>query len=356
MGDKRMLNKMKTLIAAVALSGTVSANAQAATFPVQNGDTLSYHPSVQNTSVENLGNWNHLITDIILPKDALTNATKKHDTVKQDATLWDKVMNYNVNVSQIKEWNKLITDFIHPGSNLFIFDGLNTNKAVKIEQEKPTAPVAALSRPTLAKVEAIATAPSTATTKVEAAPKATASSPAQAKVEAAPKATALSPAPAKVEAAPKATALSPAQAKVEAAPKATASSPAPAKAEATPKATEPSPAPAAQAPKESTPATTDNRSSKEITVKATAYTASCTGCSGITATGINIKANPNEKVIAVDPSVIPLGSKVYVEGFGEATAEDTGGAIKGNRIDVFIPSEQGAVKFGVKQLKVKILN
>lgn len=118
--------------------------------------------------------------------------------------------------------------------------------------------------------------------------------------------------------------------------------------------------PAAQAPKESEPAveaaSTTNTSSREITVKATAYTASCEGCSGTTATGINLKANPNAKVIAVDPSVIPLGSKVYVEGYGNATAADTGGAIKGNRIDVFIPAEQDAINFGVKQLKVTILN
>ena len=60
------------------------------------------------------------------------------------------------------------------------------------------------------------------------------------------------------------------------------------------------------------------------------------------------KANPNTKVIAVDPTVIPLGSKVYVEGYGNAIAEDTGGAIKGNRIDRFIPSEQDAINFGVK--------
>ncbi|MBW8347831.1 LysM peptidoglycan-binding domain-containing protein [Bacillus sp. IITD106] len=105
------------------------------------------------------------------------------------------------------------------------------------------------------------------------------------------------------------------------------------------------------------PATsTNNTSSKEITVKATAYTASCEGCSGITATGINLKENPNAKVISVDPSVIPLGSKVYVEGYGEAIAGDTGGAIKGNKIDVFIPSKQDAINFGVKQLKVTILN
>lgn len=140
-------------------------------------------------------------------------------------------------------------------------------------------------------------------------------------------------------------------------------SPTPVKAAAAPPAPQPTPAPAkvavapkpvAKAPQVSAPAV--NTSTREITVKATAYTASCTGCSGITATGINIKANLNAKVIAVDPNVIPLGSKVYVEGFGEATAADTGGAIKGNRIDVFIPSEQDAVNFGVKQLKVKILN
>src|SRR5690606_25533069 len=61
-------------------------------------------------------------------------------------------------------------------------------------------------------------------------------------------------------------------------------------------------------------------SGKEFYVTATAYTASCNGCSGVTATGFNLRANPDAKVIAVDPSVIPLGSKVYVEGYGYAIA------------------------------------
>ncbi|MEZ0479602.1 ubiquitin-like domain-containing protein [Planococcus sp. SSTMD024] len=95
---------------------------------------------------------------------------------------------------------------------------------------------------------------------------------------------------------------------------------------------------------------------KEFYVSATAYTASCTGCSGITATGINLKANPGLKVIAVDPSVIPLGSKVWVEGYGNAIAGDTGGAIKGNKIDLFMPNRSDAIAFGRKQVKVKILN
>ena len=100
----------------------------------------------------------------------------------------------------------------------------------------------------------------------------------------------------------------------------------------------------------------EDEGTKQITVKATAYTASCEGCSGTTATGVDLNANPDAKVIAVDPSVIPLGSKVYVEGYGVATAADTGGAIKGNRIDVFLPSEQDAINWGNKQVRVKILN
>jgi N-acetylmuramoyl-L-alanine amidase len=95
---------------------------------------------------------------------------------------------------------------------------------------------------------------------------------------------------------------------------------------------------------------------KEITVEATAYTADCEGCSGTTSTGIDLKANPNQKVIAVDPNVIPLGSKVHVEGYGEAIAGDIGGAIKGKKIDVFIPSKSDAKQWGRKDVQVKILN
>ncbi|MGP7815843.1 LysM peptidoglycan-binding domain-containing protein [Niallia sp. 01092] len=100
----------------------------------------------------------------------------------------------------------------------------------------------------------------------------------------------------------------------------------------------------------------EQSSGKELTVTATAYTASCEGCSGITKTGINLKERPNEKVISVDPSVIPLGTKVYVEGYGTAIAGDTGGAIKGNKIDVFVSSNKDALDWGRKKVKVKILD
>ncbi|WP_186669891.1 3D domain-containing protein [Sporosarcina sp. BP05] len=108
------------------------------------------------------------------------------------------------------------------------------------------------------------------------------------------------------------------------------------------------------------PAKTVSRSTttndvKEFTVTATAYTAYCNGCSGITKTGINLRVNSELKVIAVDPNVIKLGTKVHVEGYGYAIAADTGGAIKGNKIDVFIPSKSGAYKWGRKKVKITII-
>ncbi|MFA1822361.1 ubiquitin-like domain-containing protein [Virgibacillus oceani] len=97
-------------------------------------------------------------------------------------------------------------------------------------------------------------------------------------------------------------------------------------------------------------------SSKEFTMSSTAYTANCNGCSGYTATGINLNANPNKKVVAVDPSVIPLGSRVWVEGYGEAIAGDTGGSIVGNKIDVHVPNQAAASSWGRKTVTVKKLD
>ncbi|WP_342507662.1 ubiquitin-like domain-containing protein [Sporosarcina sp. FSL K6-2383] len=95
---------------------------------------------------------------------------------------------------------------------------------------------------------------------------------------------------------------------------------------------------------------------QEFYVTATAYTAYCNGCSGITKTGINLRANPDLKVIAVDPNVIPLGSKVWVEGYGYAIAGDTGSAIKGMKIDLHVPTKNAAYKFGRRQVKMKVID
>ena len=68
----------------------------------------------------------------------------------------------------------------------------------------------------------------------------------------------------------------------------------------------------------------------KLRVFATSYDSTCPGCSGTTALGL--KAGYG--VIAVDPKIIPLGTKVYVQGYGEAVAGDTGGSIKGNVVDL----------------------
>ncbi|OAK33268.1 cell wall-binding protein EntB [Bacillus wiedmannii] len=99
---------------------------------------------------------------------------------------------------------------------------------------------------------------------------------------------------------------------------------------------------------------------RELTVVATAYTAdpSENGTYGgrvLTAMGHDLTSNPNMRIIAVDPKVIPLGSKVWVEGYGEAIAGDTGSAIKGNRIDVLMGSKSKAMNWGRQTVKVKIL-
>ncbi|QPC48471.1 DUF348 domain-containing protein [Mangrovibacillus cuniculi] len=95
---------------------------------------------------------------------------------------------------------------------------------------------------------------------------------------------------------------------------------------------------------------------REFTVSSTAYTAHCNGCSGVTATGINLRNNPGMKVIAVDPNVIPLGTKVWVEGYGYAVAADTGSAIKGNKIDVFFAEKSQAYRWGRKSVTIRILD
>ncbi|WP_024371364.1 3D domain-containing protein [Exiguobacterium sp. ZOR0005] len=97
---------------------------------------------------------------------------------------------------------------------------------------------------------------------------------------------------------------------------------------------------------------------KSYTMNASAYTPYCKGCSGKTALGWNVRTQKHN-VVAVDPRVIPLGSKVqvYVGGklMGTYTAADTGGAIKGNKIDILMYSQSAALKFGRKTVTVKVL-
>jgi len=88
-----------------------------------------------------------------------------------------------------------------------------------------------------------------------------------------------------------------------------------------------------------------------LNVRATAYTPLDPGCNGITATGTQARYG----VLAVDPNVIPYGTRVYIPGYGYAVAEDCGGAIKGNRVDVCYETKQEARNWGVKNVTIYIL-
>jgi 3D (Asp-Asp-Asp) domain-containing protein len=84
---------------------------------------------------------------------------------------------------------------------------------------------------------------------------------------------------------------------------------------------------------------------------ATAYTASCAGCSGYTATGYRA----GRGIVAVDPRVIPLGTRLFIPGYGFAIAGDTGGDIVGHRIDLGFNSYSDAVQFGRRTIRVYTL-
>lgn len=97
-----------------------------------------------------------------------------------------------------------------------------------------------------------------------------------------------------------------------------------------------------------------NVSGRTITMRSTAYTSdpSENGGYSTTAMGTAIRYG----VAAVDPNVIPLGTRLYIEGYGYARAEDTGGAIKGNKIDLVFGSKAQSNSWGRRTVKVTILN
>ena len=91
--------------------------------------------------------------------------------------------------------------------------------------------------------------------------------------------------------------------------------------------------------------------SEAMTMEASAYLPSDGGGSGITASGMVAQRG----VVAVDPRVIPLGTRLYIPGYGDAVAGDTGGAIKGHKIDLCMESYNEAMQFGRRSVTVYIL-
>ncbi|CAI8838946.1 Cell wall-binding protein YocH [Priestia megaterium] len=311
-----------TAILSAGFVGAASASTSG-TYHVEKGDTLWKVAQKHSVSVDELKDANNLTSNIIYPNQELNVATIKEMThkVQQGNTLWSISQQYGVTVDQIKEWNGLKSDLIYPGEQLKIQspNGQSQQSSPSVAQAAPEAQ------------QAQAPAEQTQEEQQQAQAEQAQKEQQQAQAEQAQK----EQQQAQAEQAQK----EQQQAQAEQAQK------------------EQQQAQAEQAQKEQQPAESSQQANgKSMTVEATAYTANCAGCSGTTATGVDLKANPNQKVIAVDPSVIPLGSKVYVEGYGEAVAADTGGAIKGNRIDVFVPSEGDAQQFGRKSVKITVMN
>ena len=101
--------------------------------------------------------------------------------------------------------------------------------------------------------------------------------------------------------------------------------------------------------------------SNVMTFTASHYISTCSGCSGVTATGYNVKNTiyyQGYRIVAVDPSIIPLNSIVEVStpyGTFKAIAADKGGAIKGKKLDVLVSSYNEAVKLGVVKAQIRVI-
>lgn len=103
---------------------------------------------------------------------------------------------------------------------------------------------------------------------------------------------------------------------------------------------------------------------RKLNMVATAYTSECDGCTGITATGYDVRNTVYKdgyRVVATDESIIHMDSLLYIESVNDsfepfvAISSDVGGAIKGNRIDILVENESKAYDFGVRDIKVTVL-
>ncbi len=320
-----MKKTLVSLVTAAALAGTFSltANASAAEVTVQKGDTLWDIAKANDITIDELKEWNNLSNDLIFPNDQLKVAIAERYKIVKGDTLWGISQNYEgITYPKLAEWNSIENpDLIYAGDEIDIYVKGNPSQADQVQTEETGTE------------EPVEEAPADETATEEPAEETTTEDTANEE-------------PAEESTTEDTVTEEPAE---ESTTEDTATE------EPTEEATtedtvneEPT--------EEATDAEekADKEVVQELTMTATAYTATCDACSGITATGLNLLENPDKKVVSVDPEVIPLGSKVWVEGYGDAIAGDTGGAITGNKIDIFIPDQQDAINYGVQEVTVKV--
>jgi 3D (Asp-Asp-Asp) domain-containing protein/LysM repeat protein len=335
---------------AIASLGLWAGQASAKEVVVRKGDTLWDLARQHHTTVNNLFKFNNLQSSIIYPGQVLQ--TEYLYTVVKGDTLWDISRAFGITVAELKERNNLTSDLIIVGQVLTI-PNANTEH---INQQ-------VVKRASLAHKQKNLNV-TNQDTPVEVQSQKAEEQPAKAE-ESNKKSTTQS-----VEKSEEQTE----SAKTQSAEKSVkqAESPKTQSAEKSVKQAESPKTQSAEQPKQQTErvetkaAIQPNEQSKEaektvveagdtISVEATAYTVESAGGNGITTIGIDLNKNPDAKVISVDPNVIPLGTKVYVEGYGHAIAGDTGSAIKGNKIDVYLPTEEEALNWGRRTVNVTIL-
>lgn len=320
---------------AIASLGLWAGQASAKEVVVRKGDTLWDLARQHHTTVNNLFKFNNLQSSIIYPGQVLQ--TEYLYTVVKGDTLWDISRAFGITVAELKERNNLTSDLIIVGQVLTI-PNANTEH---INQQ-------VVKRASLAHKQKNLNV-TNQDTPVEVQSKKAEEQPAKAE-ESTKKSTTQS-----VEKSEEQTE----SAKTQSAEKSVkqAESPKTQSAEQPKQQTERVETKAAIQPNEQSKEAekTVVEAGDTISVEATAYTVESAGGNGITTIGIDLNKNPDAKVISVDPNVIPLGTKVYVEGYGHAIAGDTGSAIKGNKIDVYLPTEEEALNWGRRTVNVTIL-
>ncbi|WP_027962981.1 3D domain-containing protein [Halalkalibacillus halophilus] len=294
-----MKKSITSLVAGVLIAGAGATyqTAAAEDYQVQSGDTLWGISEEFSTSVSELKEKNELDSNLILPGQVLTiDEAKEVHEVKSGDTLWAIANEYGVSVDELMGWNSLNSDLIIVGQELAV-NAANAEQPAQSSNEQAT--------------EQNQASESNSSNQSESSEQASQSESSEQSNEQA------------------------------------------SQSESSEQSNESN---------ESTQQASNETSNSEepagetFTVTATAYTAECEGCSGITANGTDLRNDRNAKVIAVDPNVIPLGTKVYVEGYGEAIAADTGGAIKGNKIDLHVPTTEEAFSWGVRDVQITILD
>ena len=95
------------------------------------------------------------------------------------------------------------------------------------------------------------------------------------------------------------------------------------------------------------------RQAKVVRMRVTAY-CPCEKCCGNWSDGVTASGVPAEGLIIAAPKTFKFGTQMYIKGYGLATVQDRGGAIKGNRLDVLFPTHQEALEWGVKDIGVII--